>query len=452
MRLISVLLLAAVLTACTPAPEPPAPDVLTVGVTEPGSLVPAEVRDQAGRTVVSALWTPIPAEAATSPDLLTWTVKPPTGRFHDGTPVTAKSYVDTWRLTGGSLGAREITAVDESTVRIVLEHPSGEIPVKLTAPAFLPLPESVLASGDWNGFSRHPIGNGPYRMAAPWEPGKGAKLTRITPESGKPREIELRAGAPGTHYDEVKAGTLDLATEVPGDRHEAMHTDFADRHAMWPLPSAGYLVFPLGDKRFEDAAVRFAFAMAIDRAAVAKGPLGDQADPAKGALPGDRSATCRPCSHDPAAAKALASQGGFSGEVNLYFAPGEEAWARALAEQVQAALSVPVHAKPRPEGTLDGPLAITVQAATPGEAVTALTAATAYAGAGFGDLVAAASSATGEEERAQRYRLVENQLLRDLPAAPIWTGHGHAVWSPRVRGATALPFRGIELTNITVAN
>ncbi|AXB48084.1 peptide ABC transporter substrate-binding protein [Amycolatopsis albispora] len=449
MRLLPPLLAAVALAACTPAAEPPSPDVLTVGVGEPASLVPAEVRDQAGRTVVSALWTPLPPEAATSPDLLTWTVKPPASRFHDGTPVTAKSYVDTWRLTGGSLGAKEITAVDESTVRIVLDRPAAEIPAKLTAPAFLPLPESVLTSRDWAGFSRHPIGNGPYRLAAPWEPGKGAKLLR---DNGNPREIELRVGDPRAHYDAVKAGTLDLATEVPGDRHDAMHADFADRHTMWPLPSAGYLVFPLGDKRFEDAAVRYAFAMAADRAALAKGPLGDQADPAKGALPGDRSATCRPCTHDPAAAKAFAGQGGLSGDVNLYFEPADEAWARALAEQIQGTLGIPVHAKPRHEGTLDGPLAITVQAATPGETVAALTTATGYAGAGFGDLVAAASSATGEEERAQRYRLVENQLLRDLPAAPIWTGHGHAVWSSRVKNAAARPFGGVELAAVSIQN
>ncbi|UJW31830.1 ABC transporter substrate-binding protein [Saccharothrix sp. AJ9571] len=448
------LALAAVLAvasaACTPEAEPPSPDVLTVGLPEPGSLVPGELRDQAGRTVASALWTPIPPSAATSEDLVTWTVRPPAGRFHDGTPVTAKSYADTWRLTGSSLGAKEITAVDDTTVRIVLGQPSGEVPVKLTAPAFLPLPGSVLVSRDWAGFSRNPIGNGPYRLASPWEPGRGAKLVRVTEEPGKPKEIDLRVGDSGAQYDEVKAGTLDLAVEVPGARHEAMHADFADRHALWPLPSAGYLVFPLGDKRFEDAAVRFAFAMAADRAALAKGPLGDQADPARGALPGERSGTCRPCSHDPAAAKALASQGGFSGETSLYYGPDEEFWARALAEQIQGALGFPVVAKPRHEGNLDGPLAITVQAATPGETVAALTAATGYAGAGFGDLVTAASSAPDEEERAQRYRLVENQLLRDLPAAPIWTGHGHAVWSPRLKNVVSAPFHGISLADISL--
>ncbi|WP_410645183.1 hypothetical protein [Amycolatopsis sp. lyj-346] len=47
--------------------------------------------------------------------------------------------------------------------------------------------------------------------------------------------------------------------------------------------------------------------------------------------------------------------------------------------------------------------------------------------------------------------LAENQLLRDLPVVPLWSGHGHAVWAPRVHDVTATPFTGLVLAGIGVS-
>ncbi|SFW72036.1 peptide ABC transporter substrate-binding protein [Amycolatopsis australiensis] len=480
MRLLALLaVLALAVTGCS-GPDPARPGVLTAGIREPATLLPADVADQAGRLVTGALWTPLAdydaasgkltpraAESISSTDRVHWTVKLRPAKFHDGTPVTAQSYVDTWRAIAASqwvsapvltklLRAREITAAAPDTIAVTLDRPSGQVPALLSAPGLVPLPASVLTSRDWAGFAKAPVGNGPYRLDGPWRPGSGGTLKRVG--TGGAAEIELRVGDPAAQYDAVKAGTLDLVTEVPGAKHEAMHGDFGDRHATWALPEAGYLVFPVTNPRFADATVRHGFALGVDRAALEAGPLDNQADPAKALLPppdapGERTGTCRPCSFDAAAGKALLKQAAFPGGATVYFGPGTEAWTRALVVGLHKALDVSVTAQAKPAGTPDGPSTVDVRLATasPYELLSRLAAESGYTDEVFQQNLTLADAAATPEEAGELYRLAENQLLRDLPAAPLWSGHGHAVWGSRVHGVTTTPFTGPVLAGVGVS-
>ncbi|MEC3982348.1 peptide ABC transporter substrate-binding protein [Amycolatopsis sp. H20-H5] len=472
-----------VVSGCSDSAAPTRPGVLTAALREPATLLPADVHDQAGRLVTGALWTPLAdydattgkltpraAESITSTDQVHWTVKLRAGgKFHDGTPVTSQSYLDTWNavtrehwtasdLLRNTLGVKEIAAPGPATVTLTLEHPSGQALAMLASPSLVPLPASVLASHDWAGFAKSPVGNGPFKLDGPWQPGGGGKLIRVADAPGKAREIDLKVGDPAAQYDEVKAGKLDLATEVPGDRHDAMHTEFADRHVTWPLPDVTYLAFPLQDKRFQDSTVRHGFALGVDRAALEAGPLAHQIDPARALLPpadapGERSGTCRPCSFDGPAAKALLTQATFSGATTVYFGPEAETWAKPLAEQLHTALGVDVTAKPR-QGTAptDGPYTLTVPLASPSphELLAALAKATGYTADGFTQLLDSADTAANADASGRLYRLAENQLLRDLPVAPLWSGHGHAVWTDRAHNVTATPFGDVNLAEITI--
>ncbi|GAB3166385.1 ABC transporter substrate-binding protein [Amycolatopsis stemonae] len=476
MRLLALLaVLTLAVTGCSGS-GPARPGVLSVGIREPATLLPADVADQAGRLVTGALWTPLAdydaasgkltpraAESIESTDRVHWTVKLRPATFHDGTPVTAQSYVDTWRAVAAEhwasssvftklLRAKEITAPAPDRITVTLDRPSGQVPALLSAPGLVPLPASVLASRDWKGFATSPVGNGPYRLDGAWRPGSGGTLKRVG--EGRSAEIELRVGDPAAQYDAVKAGTLDLATEVPGEKHEAMHGDFADHHATWDLPLAGYLAFPVTNPRFADATVRHGFALGVDRAALEAGPLAHQADPAKALLPpvdapGERSGTCRPCSFDAAAGKALLKQASFPGGATVYFGPDTEAWTRTLTVGLHKALDVSVTAQAAPG---DGPSTVELKPATasPYEVLTELAAASGYADDVFRQNLALADAAATPEEAGELYRLAENQLLRDLPAAPLWTGHGHAVWAPRVHDVTTTPFTGPVLAGIGV--
>ncbi len=481
MRLLALLaVLTLAVTGCS-GTDPARPGVLSVGLREPATLLPADLADQAGRLVTGALWTPLadydaasgkvtPRAAASieSTDRVHWTVKLRPATFHDGTPVTAQSYVDTWRVIAGEqwvssavltklLRAREIRATAPDTIALTLDRPSGRVPALLSAPGLVPLPPSVLASRDWDGFAKAPVGNGPYRLDGGWKPGSGGTLKRVG--AGKAEEIELRVGEPAAQYDAVKAGALDLATEVPGERHDTMQGEFGDRHASWALPEAGYLAFPVTNPRFADATVRHGFALGVDRAALEAGPLAHQADPAKALLPpsdapGERAGTCRPCSFDAAAGKALLKQAAFPGGATVYFGPGTEAWTRTLVVGLHRALDVSVTAQAAPRtDQLDGPSALDVKLATgsPDELLSLLAAASGYTDDVFRQNLTLADAAATPEEAGELYRLAENQLLRDLPVVPLWSGHGHAVWGSRVHDVTATPFTGPVLAGIGVS-
>ncbi|WP_216215781.1 peptide ABC transporter substrate-binding protein [Amycolatopsis aidingensis] len=503
---LATIVLLATAVACTGERDTPAaPGTFSVALGEPASLLPAEIGDLPGRLVADAVWTPLTAPAAepgaepeplaaesiTSTDQRSWTIRLRAGmRFHDGSPVTAQSYVDTWNAVrkegwpGATvltevLRAKEFLATDARTIELVLERPLGQTPLVLGATALLPLPPSVLAAGDWAAFARHPVGNGPYRLAEDWRPGSGARLVRFDdyrgPRSGKAKEIGLRVAAdPAAQYELARSGEVDLATEVPGEQHHRMAEDFGDRVLMWPLPELTMLGVPAGDKRFADAASRHAIALAVDRAALAEGPLEHQVDLAGALLPpalplGHRSGTCRPCNHDPRAATALWEQAGNPAtELALRFAAGtgQESWVRPLAEQLGDTLGIAVRPRPVPAAEYQdllaaGPaeglfvLSSRLRTRSPQELLAPLLSGagrtgTGYADQGFDQMMAEAGATAEPGTSGELYRLAENQVLRDLPVIPLWSRHGHAVWGQRLGGVTASPNLAIDLAAVDV--
>lgn len=419
------LLLATLLLAACGAPARPAPPpgTLTVGLPEP--TLPGDP------TVTNLLWTPVvdydpttgkvtprAAAAVTSTDQVTWTVTLNPASYTDGRPVIAQSYVDAWSRVK-ALPVKEVTAPDERTVRLVLSRPYSDLPAFLASPLALPYrPEDPM------------LGDGPFRLTTPWQPGKGAHAVRVHYEPGRAKEIELRVFTDmAAAYDEVKAGTLDIALAVPGSRHDAMHTEFADRHVMWAQPSVTYLALD----QLTDPAARFAVSMSLDRKALATGAMDNQVDAASALLPpaiapGERSGACRACTTDPAAAKSLREQAGLT---------AVKVEPKALADQVHAALGVDVGSGPA------------VQAHT--RVLATLSPYDFLASLGVPSIqqFLDGAAASGDfAERAQLYRLAENQVLRDLPVAPLWSGHGHAVWGPRVRAVTATAAHGLELAGV----
>jgi oligopeptide transport system substrate-binding protein len=429
MRLPIVLVAVLLATVACSSDDKPAssPGVLSVGLPDPS--LPGD------RMISSLLWTPLvdydpatgkvtprAASSVTTTDQVTWTLKLNPGTYNDGTPLTAQSYVDSWR-DGKAVPVKQVTAVDDQTIQLVLDHPLSEVPAFLASPVALPY-----RHGD------PMLGNGPFRLAAPWQPGKGGRLVRVRDVPGKPKELDLRVFADAAAaYDEVKAGTLDVAVSVPGSRHEAMHQEFATRHVMWAEPALTYLAF--GDDAPEPAA-RFAIAMSLDRKALAAGAMQSQVDPATALIPpavapGERSGACRACNYDPAAAKSLLEQAGLAG---IKFA-GDSA---AIADGVHTVLGV---------GTGSGPSVQVRQAAlttlSPYEFLLKLNVPS------IQQFLDAAAASGDFAERAQQYRLAENQVLRDLPVIPLWSAHGHAVWGERVRDVTATPTHGVELAAIS---
>ncbi|MFF5262683.1 ABC transporter substrate-binding protein [Actinomadura viridis] len=463
---------------------------LSVGAAPPATLVPGDVRDATGRMIAGAVWTGLvsydprtgdpvmaAAESVTSPDRKVWTVRlRPSGRFHDGSPVTAGSFTGAWTavLREGWHGARMLTDVarvrggaegltvkDDTTFEVTLDRPLAGFPALLGDPAFLPMPEGVLRSRDWASYGRRPIGNGPYRVTAhgPREtvlerPGARTVTVRSMPDAAK-------------QYAAVEAGDLDVATAVPPDRHERMDTEFRGRHRILPGRAATHLAFPSWDDRYTPA-IRHALSMAVDRRAIGEGVLGHQTTPAgslvpPGVLPGGRDGQCRVCAHDPkAAAAALADAGGWKGTLTLWHERGDAAWVEAVAEQLRKTLTIDVQPRSVDAGELrkaldeqevDGPFVVHSTAAYPAPVAALrplLDARTGYRNGYVTDLIDQAESAASPEAGVTPARLAESALLRDMPLMPLWSAHEHYVWSDRVRGVTTEPFTGLLLARLSL--
>lgn len=468
---------------------------ISVGAAPPATLLPGDVRDPAGRMIAGAVWTGLTAydgrggtpvdaaaESITSRDRRVWTIRlRPGQRFHDGSAVTARSFVDAWRavLREGWHGARLLTDVarvkgaggrdddveglkvrDERTFEVALDRPFNGFPALLADPAFLPLPDAVLRSRDWASYARRPIGNGPYRVRS-----HDARETVLEPRDGRGPAIVVRAMPDaGAQYRAVRAGELDVATAVPPDKHASMDADFRGRHLSVPGRTATYLAFPEWEKRFAAPALRHALSMAIDRRAVAEGPLGHQVSPADALVPpgialGRREGQCRACVHDgAAAAAALADAGGLDGPVTLWYeaGAGDDAWVRAVADQWRSTLKLDVRPKAVPaaelrralaERRVDGPYAVRSAAAYPAPAA-ALAPLPRPDDGPAADLIEQSLRAATPDDGVIPARLAESSLLRDMPVMPLWCRHDHLVWSERVRGVTADAFAGLVLPRL----
>lgn len=476
----------------------PADPRISVGAPAPATLLPGDVRDASGRMIANAVWTglvsydpktgaPVNAAAAsvTSPDRRVWTVRlRPGATFQDGSPVTSRSFTGAWtavlrerwagsrlftevaRVKGARAGEDAVAGLevkDGLTFEVTLDRPLNGFPALLGDPAFFPVPESVLASRDWASYGRAPVGNGTFRVTS-----RSAREIILRRRSGEGRSVVVRAMPDAKRqYAAAGAGDLDVATLVPPDRHESMEADFGDRHLAVPGRDVTYLAFPARVERLSSPTVRTALSMAIDRSAVAEGPLGHQHSPADslvapGVRPGHREGQCRLCVHDSkAAVAALADAGGLSGPLNLWYEAGrgDDAWVKAVAAQLGRELRL--DARPRPVADLreavdshqvDGPFVVHATAAYP--APIASLAPLLDAETGFDEyatgLLAEAERAATPDEGVIPARLAETALLRDMPAMPLWSRHDHLVWSERARGVTADAFTGLRLDRLTV--
>ncbi|MFW6188477.1 MAG: ABC transporter substrate-binding protein [Actinomycetota bacterium] len=192
----------------------------SVFIQEPENpLVPGNTGETEGGQVVDALWTGLVeydretnqpvytgvAESIESDDQTTWTVNLKDGwTFHDGTPVTAQNYVDTWNYVansenaqqnsyffstiegyedlqaeeGGSPAATEMSGlrvIDDTTFEVTLSAPYAQWPTTVGYTAFFPLPQAFF--DDPEGFGEQPVGNGPFRADEAFQEGQGITLT-----------------------------------------------------------------------------------------------------------------------------------------------------------------------------------------------------------------------------------------------------------------------------------
>ncbi len=226
-------------------------------------------------------------------------------RWHDGRPTTPRDVA--WTLDAardpatGYPRQRDLAAIaavgvpDDSTVvvRFARPPPPGVLPDVLTDLAILPahlldtVPRPRLREAEWN---RRPVGNGPFRFVA-HEPNRRwvfAANADFPPALGGPppldRLIVVVVDEPTVKLAALVAGELDFVGINPA------HADFVRRRAglavnEYPSILPYGLVFNTRRPPFDDARVRLAAALAIDRQEIVDGYLFGFAAIADGPVP-----------------------------------------------------------------------------------------------------------------------------------------------------------------------
>lgn len=378
-----------------------APEPVSIAIGEPmAPLVPGNTVEEYGTQILQSLWTGLVeygadgevsytgvAKDISSPDNVTWTIELNDGwTFHDGTPVTAASFVDAWNYTAYSPNAQAgsyffahvegyadlqapvddagkptgepaaeqmsgLRVVDDQTFTVTLDAPFAQFPVTLGYNPFFPLPKAFFA--DPEAFGRRPIGNGPFRADGDFVPGQGIRLVAFDDFGGarapSVEAVEYRVYADAaTAYTDALAGNLDVVPRIPAETSELARQEFGGRYEETAASGFTFLGLPLYQERYADPRVRRALSMAIDRKTIAEQIFNGTRQPADSVVPpvvdGHRDGACRYCVLDVDRANALLDEAGFdrTQPIELWFnaGSGNDAWVEAIGNQLRANLGV----------------------------------------------------------------------------------------------------------------
>ena len=528
-HLLASSLLAPALAACSPgggtdlAAGERLPDgqwrggAFVVSANEPEHLIPANATTTRDGQILSALFTGLVeydpqtaeprnamAESIHSDDQKRWTIRIKAGwTFHNGEPVTARSFVDAWNFAAyapnanGNSGyfskvegyaalqaerptTREMTGlrvVDDTTFTVQLKDSFSQFPILLGFQAFYPMPAA--AYSDLKAYEEAPIGNGPFEMDGRWRHDESIRLRRFpayrgTPAAADAVEFRIYSKTSGG-WEDLLAGNIDVAHDIPPDQLAAARAEFKSGFVERRSSAFYYLGFPLWDQRFAGKELRQAVSLAIDRKAIAKAIYDNSVEPAHSVInplvPGSRATACRLCDYDPARARQLfAAAGGFSGPFHLWFStsaenqPALEAVANMLRtnlgiqdirfEVLDFAQFLSLVKARKVTGPffsswlMDYPSPHTYIA--PLYTAGAATNRTGYASPVVDGRIAEGDRAPSVAAALSAYQAAEDVILDDMPVIPLWFGKTRAVHGDRVRNVAKDPFSRIRVQDIQV--
>ncbi|SDD02902.1 peptide ABC transporter substrate-binding protein [Actinokineospora iranica] len=352
---------------------------LSVFGTEPENpLEPGNTNEAGGSKVVRALFTglyrydavtgkPIEAmvEKLETTDSKVFTIKIKSGwKFHDGTDVKAKNFVDAWNYTAyspngqqngsffeqvqgykdvhtddpdGTAGpqkapeptAKEMSGlkvVDDTTFEVTLSAPFAVFPLKLGYNPFMPLPDSFFA--DPKTWEANPVGNGPFQFVSR-QPNSHITLTRFDGYKGDdaPKFKDLTFKIFQTNeaaYTAVVSGELDFLDTVPpsGLAGGKYKQDLEGRNNSVPYMGNQTLTVPSYDPTYQSTDLRKAISMSINRQEIIDKIFDGTRIPADGwvnpAVPGYAKDQCgEVCTFNPTKAKEYLAKSGFTGSISL---------------------------------------------------------------------------------------------------------------------------------------
>ncbi|MFF4651342.1 ABC transporter substrate-binding protein [Streptomyces sp. NPDC001380] len=451
------------------------------------------------------------ADSITTKDSKTWTVKLKSGwTFHNGEPVTAHSFVDSWNWSANvknnqinsfwfsdikgysdvhpdkgdpkSDTMSGLKVLDDHTFTIELSAPVSYYEYKLGYSAFSPLPKAFFT--DPKKYGQQPIGDGPYKFVK-WEHNKGVTVAAYDKYAGvdKPKNggVFFKVEATGeAAYQELLSNTLDVMDLVPANALATYKTDLGSRAVDQPQGAIQAISFAMYNKDWQGKdknLVRQGLSMAIDRDTITKTVLQGSRQPADGWVPpgvaGYKAGSCGDaCKYDPAKAKELIKQGGGvpGNKITiLYNADGShKEWVDAVCNSIRQATGVDCTGDPKPDFK-------TARDIITQKKVTSLmrsgwvqdyplnanflkdiyvSGADAndggYSSPEFDKLAHAADKATSIDETVALYQQAEAQLAKDMPSIPLWYYKSTTGYSTSVQNVKYDSFGNPVFTQVEV--
>jgi peptide/nickel transport system substrate-binding protein/oligopeptide transport system substrate-binding protein len=265
-------------------------------------------------------------------------------RFHDGTPLTAAdvvysirrlldpkrdkksiavSYLQVIDGAPAFLGAKSrnlpgLAAVDPHTVKITLARPYLSFLEVLTMDDLRVVPQHLLETAGEEAFRRSPVGTGPFRFVS-----RDASQLRLSANAdyfgGAPYLDEVlimfpRAGERDGGNARFIAGETEIVDPSSDALPRMLNDPSIEIHRFQEL-SVSFLGLNTGAPPLDDARVRRAIAMAIDRTALAAVASARRRD-AQGILPPGLpgySPAPKALAHDPEGARRLLAEIGYPG-------------------------------------------------------------------------------------------------------------------------------------------
>jgi oligopeptide transport system substrate-binding protein len=252
---------------------------------------------------------PIPGAAESwdvSPDGLTYTFHLRGGaRWSNAEPVTARDFVESWRrILTPSLGAENAgmlhvlqgaeafhkgltkdfsevgaVALDARTLRVTLEHPTPDFLVRLTHWAWSPLYLPAVAAGGplykrgnrWTRPGRL-VGNGPFVLKS-WDPNQLIVLQKSATywDAGRVRLQAVKLypiESVDAEERAFRAGQLHVTDAIPVGKIDAYRRENPRFLRVDPYLGTYYYAFNLRRPFLNDARIRRALALAVDRRAI----------------------------------------------------------------------------------------------------------------------------------------------------------------------------------------
>ncbi len=200
-------------------------------------------------------------------------------RFSDGTPIRADLFPAIWNRLHAEQTASphvplfavidSISAPDDKTVKVTLKQPMPQLPALLAHPALAALPlHNIAAQGDDWTAGRPLVTSGPYRLTD-WRLNDRLQLAAnpawhdapvaIANISWKPVEDSLTA------MRLFMGGDADIATDYPESRHEWLKEKLGDAVRSGPYLGSYYFTLNTRNPPFDDARVRQALSISVDR-------------------------------------------------------------------------------------------------------------------------------------------------------------------------------------------